>query len=196
MKTAALCRALPTLAICLLFFLQPSVALVVPKLSRRQLFAVTGAFFIEPANAKTGGVTTQQFSTASTKKLVKISPDVAVKGIKLAREELKGCASNYVSKSDFTGLEMFLSSSSMTSFENNILSLLASSALDAESKKEIGTIRRYGVGADAMIMYGGLLSALEGDMGEVDSKEVKKYLERTVQSLDEILAICNSNGLG
>lgn len=86
----------------------------------------------------------------------------------------------------------------MSSFENNILSLLRSHALDEESKKEIGTIRRYGVGADVMIMYGGLLTSLEsGDDGEddINGKDVAKYMERTLQAIDEVIAICKSNGL-
>jgi hypothetical protein len=100
------------------------------------------------------------------------------------------------------------SSPSLSSFESNALSLLSSKSLDESSKKEIGTIRRYGVGADVMIMYGGLLNELSGgaeggqefeleddEVRKVDRREVEKYLLRTAESLDEIIAICKSNGM-
>jgi hypothetical protein len=58
-----------------------------------------------------------------------------------------------------------------------------------EDKKAIGTIRTYGVGADVAIMYGGLLQELENPGGEID-----KYLLRTIQSLDEVIAICRNSG--
>jgi hypothetical protein len=71
--------------------------------------------------------------------------------------------------------------------------LLASKRLDTESKKEIGTIRRYGVGADVMIMYGGLRSELD-DNEYPNGGEVQKYLTRSLDSLQEIIVICQNNG--
>ena len=73
--------------------------------------------------------------------------------------------------------------------------LLESKRLDAESKRDIGTIRRYGVGADVIIMYGGLRAELDEDNESTPREEkVASYLLRTKQSLDEVLAICRSNG--
>lgn len=59
-----------------------------------------------------------------------------------------------------------------------------------------------------MIMYGGLLNELSGgaeggqefelddeEVRKVDRREVEKYLLRTAESLDEIIAICKSNGM-
>ena len=72
--------------------------------------------------------------------------------------------------------------------------LLTSKRLDNESKKEIGTIRRYGVGADVIIMYGGLRSELD-DNEYPNGSEVQKYLTRTLDSLQEVIVICQNNGL-
>jgi len=59
-----------------------------------------------------------------------------------------------------------------------------------------------------MIMYGGLMNELSGggeggpefeldydEVRKVDRREVEKYLLRTAESLDEIIAICKSNGM-
>ena len=84
------------------------------------------------------------------------------------------------------------SASNMNNYEDNANSLLASKQLDAESKKEIGTIRRYGVGADVIIMWGGLKAELEEE--EPSFAAVQKSLQRSMDSLDEVIAICKSNG--
>jgi hypothetical protein len=101
----------------------------------------------------------------------------------------------------------------MNNYESSAGALLESKRLDAESKRDIGTIRRYGVGADVIIMYGGLKSELRGrgdDENEEEEEEevggggrggggtsgveVAKYLRRTADSLDEVLSICRNNG--
>lgn len=80
----------------------------------------------------------------------------------------------------------------INNYEENANALLASKQLDAESKKAIGTIRRYGVGADVIIMYGGLKAELEEE--EANYGTLSKSLQRAVDSLDEVIAICKSNG--
>ncbi len=80
----------------------------------------------------------------------------------------------------------------INNYEENANALLASKQLDAESKKEIGTIRRYGVGADVIIMYGGVKAELEEE--EANYGILNKSLQRTMDSLDEVIAICKSNG--
>ena len=82
----------------------------------------------------------------------------------------------------------------MNNYESNAQALLESKRLDAESKKDIGTIRRYGVGADVIIMYGGLKNEIDEGNESTSASEVVKYLRRTSDSLDEVLAICRSNG--
>jgi hypothetical protein len=63
-----------------------------------------------------------------------------------------------------------------------------------EDKKAIGTIRRYGVGADVIIMYGGLVAELDEENEEPNVAEASKYAARALDSLDEVIAICRSNG--
>ena len=80
----------------------------------------------------------------------------------------------------------------INNYEENAGVLLQSKKLDAESKKEIGTIRRYGVGADVIIMYGSVKAELEEE--EANFGALNKSLKRTMDSLDEVIAICKSNG--
>lgn len=80
----------------------------------------------------------------------------------------------------------------INNYEENAGVLLQSKKLDAESKKEIGTIRRYGVGADVIIMFGSVKAELEEEDANVGS--LSKSLKRTMDSLDEVIAICKSNG--
>jgi hypothetical protein len=63
--------------------------------------------------------------------------------------------------------------------------------LGAEDKVAIGTIRRYGLAADAMIMVGGAAGAL----GQDDKKEALRLLKLGRDSIGDILIICKSNGL-
>ena len=79
----------------------------------------------------------------------------------------------------------------MNNYELNAQALLESKRLDAESKKDIGTIRRYGVGADVIIMYGGIKNELDEENESPNYSEIAKYLRRTGDALDEVIAICN-----
>ena len=125
---------------------------------------------------------------------VNIKPDAAFKSLVTAREELNSISKEYLSTKDYDGMKDYLSNPSLNinNYEENAGVLLASKQLDAESKKEIGTIRRYGVGADVIIMYGSLKAELDEDNINIGS--LSKYLQRTKDSLDEVIAICKSNG--
>lgn len=126
---------------------------------------------------------------------VSIKPDAAFKGLVKAREELQAIPKTFLASQDYDGLRDYLADGSLSinNYEENANALLSSKQLDAESKKEIGTIRRYGVGADVIIMYGGLKAELE-DNEEPRFGELSKALKRTMDSLDEVIAICRSNG--
>ena len=84
-----------------------------------------------------------------------------------------------------------LESGSVAAFESNAMALVASPALAAEDKKAIGTIRRYGVGADVLIMLGGLNEAVRDD----DARAAKSYLAKSKASLDEVISIARGSGL-
>ena len=139
----------------------------------------------------------------------KLRPDDAFASLVAARGELRYAADTYLPKSDWEGMREYLESgaANMNNYENSAQALLESKRLDAESKRDIGTIRRYGVGADVIIMYGGLKNELsvrndadvddeggDGGGGGTSGAEVGKYLRRTADSLEEVLAICRSNG--
>lgn len=124
-----------------------------------------------------------------------IKPDSAYAGLVKGREELITAAKTYFPKGDSEGLREFLNSdgaANINNYEANAQALLESKRLDNESKKEIGTIRRYGVGADVIIMYGGLKAEAEEERPNFG--EMNKFLKRTLDSLDEVIAICRSNG--
>jgi len=167
---------------------------------RTALFALFGATTLSslcssPALAKTGSIKTAQFAGAEINKVrKKIDPNAAFDSIQKARSELIQ-AQALLKKGDTGELQDYLSDEAvnMKDFEDNLLSILNSSKISDEAKKDIGTIRRYGVGADVMIMYGGLTSELEASF-EPNIEEVTKYLTRTLQSLDEVIAICKNEG--
>jgi len=134
---------------------------------------------------------------AQAKTVNNIRPDIAFTSLVKAREELNVVSKKYLSSKDYSGLRTYLSDDNLNinRYEENATSILSSKALDLESKKEIGTIRRYGVGADVMIMYGGLLSEIDEENDVIDSKAASKALQRAMDSLDEVIYICRSNGM-
>ena len=126
----------------------------------------------------------------------KIKPDDAFASLVKARKELQTAGENYLPKRDWEGLRTFLEQDAinLNAYKANAGALLESKRLDAESKKDIGTIRRYGVGADVIIMYGGLKNEIDEENENPNGSEIAKYLRRTADSLDEVIAICRSNG--
>lgn len=126
----------------------------------------------------------------------KIKPDDAFASLVKARKELQTVGETYLPKRDWEGLRAYLEQDAvnLNAYEANAGALLESKRLDAESKKDIGTIRRYGVGADVIIMYGGLKNEVDEENENPNGSEIAKYLRRTADSLDEVIAICRSNG--
>mmetsp|Transcript_22379 Transcript_22379/g.48168 ORF Transcript_22379/g.48168 Transcript_22379/m.48168 type:complete len:226 (+) Transcript_22379:75-752(+) len=131
-------------------------------------------------------------------KAPKIKPDEAFANLVKAREELSVANNNFILKRDIDGLRQYLADDAVNinNYEENAGVLLASKSLDAESKVAIGTIRRYGAGADVIIMYGGLKGEIAEDVDadEINFGAVGKYMSKTMNSLDEVIAICRSNG--
>ena len=87
---------------------------------------------------------------------------------------------------DFAAVKSLLSTAPVSTFEQNALVLVQSKALGPDDVKAIGTIKRYGAGADAIIMLGGLGAAA----GKKDAGEAASYAEKAKASFDEIIAIC------
>lgn len=124
-----------------------------------------------------------------------IKPDNAFRSLVKSRQELDTINKTYLIRQDYDGMRDYLSDPSLNinSYEENATALLTSKQLDAESKMAIGTIRRYGVGADVIISYGGLKAELE-EYDMINGEKIRKALQRTIDSLDEVIAICKSNG--
>lgn len=135
----------------------------------------------------------QTVEKASAKVMIK--PDTAFQSLVQSREELEYVMKTFLVNKDYDGMSDYLSDSSlnMNHYEENATALLTSKQLDVESKMTIGTIRRYGVGADVIISYGGLRSELDTNESP-NYGAVSKALQRTMDSLDEVIAICKSNG--
>lgn len=129
-----------------------------------------------------------------------ISPDEAFDNLIQAREELITAAKEFLPNRKLDEMRDYLLNDDneqqrqINKYEANAQVLLESKKLDVEAKKAIGTIRRYGVGADVMIMYGGLKSELEQD--NPNFAEVSKYLVKTLDSLEEVIVICRGSGFG
>lgn len=153
------------------------------------------------AEGRTGSVKTSQFSgKGSAAKKTTNDPKEAFANLIRAREELvnakKMLASRKPGDDDFADKfkEFINDAVNINNFEGNALALLSSKAISDETKKEIGTIRRYGVGADVQIMYGGVIAELDAseypDMGEIS-----KYIQRTLDSLQEVIILCEGDGM-
>ena len=127
---------------------------------------------------------------------ISVKPGAAFENLVKAREELVLASEKYLTKKDYNGMREYFADErlNINNYEENANVLLSSKQLDAESKKEIGTIRRYGVGADVIIMYGGVKVEIDEDNDAPNYDTVSKSLQRTIQSLDEVITICRGNG--
>jgi len=139
---------------------------------------------------------------------VSVKPDAAFKSLVKAREELQQ-SREFLAKSDSKGLRDYLSDGSLNinNYGENAAALLASKQLDTESKRAIlemslkddsavfgNSIRTSGAGADVVINYGGLKADLKDEEAANDFNALNKKLKGTIDSLDEVISICRSNG--
>lgn len=115
----------------------------------------------------------------------------AFKDIVAARKELDK-ADALLASNSYSSITSLLDAAPISSFQDNALILLNSKAIkDPDAIKQIGTIKRYGVGADVSIMLGGLSEAARGS----DAAGAKSYLEKAKSSLDELIIIGKGAGL-
>eukprot|EP00586_Coscinodiscus_wailesii_P018523 CAMPEP_0172502472 /NCGR_PEP_ID=MMETSP1066-20121228/160317_1 /TAXON_ID=671091 /ORGANISM="Coscinodiscus wailesii, Strain CCMP2513" /LENGTH=247 /DNA_ID=CAMNT_0013277733 /DNA_START=31 /DNA_END=774 /DNA_ORIENTATION=+ len=150
-----------------------------------------------PAHAKTGSIQTTQFASRGSPGggNVKIGPSAAFDKLQRAKEQLIG-ARRVLGKDGVDAMRDYLAmNAEVNELGNCMLSILGSKLLSDEDKKAIGTIRTYGIAADVMIMYGGLLAEID-EMNEdsYNVGEINKYLARAMDSLDEVIAICKNSG--
>ena len=141
-----------------------------------------------PKKAKEGS--TAAGTPSFNKNLTPADGKQAAMQILAARQALDS-ADELVSASDFAALRNLLSAAPVSAFEDNALVLVQSKALGLDDVKQIGTIKRFGAGADVIIMLGGLEKAVS----DKNAVNAKSYLGKTKGSLDEILSICKANKL-
>jgi hypothetical protein len=151
--------------------------------------------FIAAAGGMTTTITSPPVVSNAATPRTNIDPETAYNNLRKAREELVFAGRTYFPKRDWVGLREYLSNedSYLNNYDAYANALLTSKRLDAESKQAIGTIRRYGVGADVIIMYGGLKAELSEENEEPNSGEIEKYYIRALDSLEEVIAIVRSN---
>ena len=141
-----------------------------------------------PKKAKEGGAAAG--TPAFNKNLTPADGKQAAMQILAARQALDS-ADELVSAGDFVALRSLLSAAPVSAFEDNALVLVQSKALGLDDIKQIGTIKRYGAGADVIIMLGGLEKAV----GDKNAANTKSFLDKAKASLDEIVTICKANKL-
>mmetsp|Transcript_12578 Transcript_12578/g.39620 ORF Transcript_12578/g.39620 Transcript_12578/m.39620 type:complete len:181 (-) Transcript_12578:136-678(-) len=108
----------------------------------------------------------------------------AVRRMRLSRMALEDVRTA-VAAGRFADALALVQAAPISGFENDCTVLVQSSAIDAEDKKSIGTIRRYGIGADVLIMLGGLANAASDE----DSAGALSFTTKAAAALDEILQI-------
>ena len=127
-------------------------------------------------------------AAAAPKKYSADDAKTAIAGIKAGRKALDGIDA-LLAKGDFDGAAAALAP--IDAFEDQATIIIQAPVLAAEDKKAIGTIRRYGVAADVIIMAGGLKEALRDE----DARGAKSYLAKCKGSLDEVISIAKGGGL-
>ncbi|GAB5037648.1 Hypothetical protein NocV09_09400100 [Nannochloropsis oceanica] len=151
-----------------------------------------------------------------TPALAGVKPSTAEESIKAAREikaGLKSLAEMQVaaSKADWETVKTLLSRPEFKNFDSTATTLVRSDLLTAEDKTSLGTIRRFGLTADYIIMIGGLETELrvggvlpplkdaiedledeEGNGKSVNRGEAVKFVKLARGSLQEIDRISSS----
>ena len=88
-------------------------------------------------------------------------------------------------KGDWEGVATILSSKAFVEFDATANVLVRSDSVSAEDKVALGTIKRYGVVADAIIMMGGLGSVLRAGGVKSMAKTVSAYADQKAIIDDE-----------
>lgn len=110
----------------------------------------------------------------------------AVGRMRSSRAELAG-VNALLGSSNFDGALDAVESASST-LEKDCSVLVQSPVLSADDKVAIGTIRRYGIGADVLIMLGGVAEATR----EENKAKAQDLLKKGIAALDEVLAIAGT----
>ena len=164
---------------------------------------LTSLYRIRPVNADKGSLKVSSLDDTKN----------AVQTVKKCLDDLAEITQLVPSK-DYEKIANILSNPPFTVFENAATILVRSDLITPEDKVSLGTIKRYGVVADAIIMLGGLGAVLrtagfkvgsekvndisddeeeDDDIDEqkppVDVNELKKYIKLSKDSLADIYRI-------
>ena len=131
---------------------------------------------------RTGGTKKQSYSKEDVK--------AAFADLIACRASIKDIES-FLGKSDLASVAPLLAKPPFSSAQDTLLTLVQGPGLGNQEKIQIGTIKRYGIGADVIIMLGGLNNAVKG--GNVG--EARSYATKAANALDEVIVVCNSGGL-
>ena len=132
---------------------------------------------------------------------------VAIKKLKAALDGI-GPMTDFAKRDEFTKVAEILARDEYSDFDNIATLIVRSDALTQDEKVALGTIKRYGLVADALIMIGGAKGELrqggvkfgdeatidEDEMDDdepkqVDKKELLRYLKLSKDSLSDIYKI-------
>jgi len=158
-------------------------------------------------------INTVRAAQSSTKAPSDVEIRDSVRGIKLVLDGIES-AESLAKQKEWQKIGDLLSTNTFQEFVNNVNIFVRSDKLTAEEKKSLGTIKRYGTVADAIIMIGGLSNELkiggiqikesstlqekieddeydadEDVKKEVNEDEVKKYIKLAKGSLNDVMII-------
>jgi len=138
------------------------------------LAAATAAVTARPALAVSGSVqkASLEETQAAARQLLSMAKDV---------EQMEKLGA----KGDWEGVATILSSKAFVEFDATANVLVRSDSVSAEDKVALGTIKRYGVVADAIIMMGGLGSVLRAGGVKSMAKTVSAYADQKAIIDDE-----------
>ncbi len=91
-------------------------------------------------------------------------------------------------RSDLASVGTLLSEPPFSSLGESLAALVQAPELGPDEKKAIGTVKTYGLGADALIMVGGLTDAVR----EGDANAARGFVQKAAATLDEIVINCKA----
>jgi hypothetical protein len=139
---------------------------VFPSTSRQQLVSTSQKFGNFGA-ALVGSALLSRVQVASAKDVSETSLAESKKAALTIKDALNKISEIEKAGTDYEKMGKILGEKCFTQFADNAYVLTRSAALTPEDKVALGTIKRYGVVADAIIMVGGLAEALRAGGIEV-----------------------------
>ncbi|CAM9295162.1 unnamed protein product, partial [Pylaiella littoralis] len=137
-----------------------------------------------------GALVTRPTEAHATAKINKSLGQESFRRIRDARKQLDSVDVPLRSRK-FDEVQEILDNGPTADLEKSLVDLVKSNALPTDDKLTVGTIRRYGLAADALIALGGLSAAARDE----DGGEARRMLVLTKESLNDILTIGVNNNL-